>query len=202
MRRAALLALVSLPAFSWAADDPASRLIARLQAGTPIVSDLQQLTDVLGGRPTGSRAYDRSVEWALGRFREAGLETVRAEEFAAPHLWLPRVEVAEVLAPVAGPLRVAAMPLSASTPAAGLVLWMSTRPQRLLYRHNATLDGSTFPLPGAVVEREGALRLARAAAWRPAKSSSWAPTWTRGTSAAARSTTAATPPWSWTWPGR
>ena len=222
MRRALLLLLVGLPALAQAAEDPVSHLISRLQGDTPIVADLQQLTDVVGGRPTGSRAYDQAVEWALGRFREAGLEAVRAEEFAVPHLWLPRVETAEVLAPVASPLRVAAMPLSASTPTGGLeaevvdvgeggpeelaaaatrlkgrfalvhsqpmksieglfgeylktppllaalqekgaagVLWMSTRPQRLLYRHNATLDGSTFPLPGAVVEREGALRLAR-----------------------------------------
>ena len=41
------------------------------------------------------------------------------------------------------------------------VLWISNRPARLLYRHNATLDGSVYPLPGAVVEREGGLRLSR-----------------------------------------
>jgi hypothetical protein len=41
------------------------------------------------------------------------------------------------------------------------VLWMSTRPGKLLYRHNVTLNGSLGTLPGAVVEREGALRIAR-----------------------------------------
>jgi len=47
---------------------------------------------------------------------------------------------------------------------------MSNRPGRLLYRHNLSLDGSLSPLPGAVVEREGALLLGRlAAAGRPVK---------------------------------
>jgi Zn-dependent M28 family amino/carboxypeptidase len=41
---------------------------------------------------------------------------------------------------------------------------MSNRPGRLLYRHNLALDGSLSPLPGAVVEREGALLLSRLAA--------------------------------------
>jgi carboxypeptidase Q len=47
-----------------------------------------------------------------------------------------------------------------SAGAAG-ILYMSTRPGRLLYRHNLTLDGTVFPLPGALLEREGALRIAR-----------------------------------------
>ncbi len=41
------------------------------------------------------------------------------------------------------------------------ILWMSTRSGKLLYRHNLALDGSLAPLPGAVVEREGAQRIAR-----------------------------------------
>ncbi|HVD76600.1 MAG TPA: M28 family peptidase, partial [Vicinamibacteria bacterium] len=157
---------------------------------------------------------------------------VHAEPYAAPRTWLAGAESAEVVAPRAAwatpgseRLRIAAMPFSAPTPAAGLeaevldvgegdaqafaaagasvagrlvlfhtapmrgledlfkeymetsgrlararearaagVLWMSTRPGRLLYRHNTTLDGSLYPLPAAVVEREGALRLARLAA--------------------------------------
>jgi len=41
------------------------------------------------------------------------------------------------------------------------VLYLSNRSQRLLYRHNATLDGSIAGLPAVVVEREGGMRIAR-----------------------------------------
>lgn len=54
------------------------------------------------------------------------------------------------------------------------VLWMSNRTGKLLYRHNASVNGSLSPLPGAVVEREGALRLARLlAAGQPARVRLW-----------------------------
>jgi len=222
----ALLSTVALPVL---AEEPPAQLLARLLAPTPIVADLAELTDSIGGRPTGSPALDRAVEWGLGRFREAGLENVHAEEYVAPRLWLPGAESAEVTLPRApwqpaerAALHVAALAFSSPTPAAGLeaevadvgsgdeagfaaaggrvrgrlllvhtepmrsiddlfkeyletpgiesraraggaagVLWTSNRPGRLLYRHNLTLDGSLSPLPGAVVEREGALRLAR-----------------------------------------
>jgi len=49
---------------------------------------------------------------------------------------------------------------AAAARAAG-VLWMSNRSGRLLYRHNVTINGAQSPLPAAVVEREGALRIAR-----------------------------------------
>jgi Zn-dependent M28 family amino/carboxypeptidase len=204
-------------------------LILRMQGPTPILEDLQQLTDEVGGRPTGSAALERAVDWGVSRFREAGLENVHTEAYAVPHTWLPGAESAEIVAPreswdtpESARLRVAAMPFSAATPAAGVdaevldlgegdapafaaagakaagrlllfhtasmstienlfkeymdtpgrfvrarearaagVLWMSTRPGRLLYRHNTTLTGSLYPLPAALVEREGALRLAR-----------------------------------------
>jgi carboxypeptidase Q len=54
-------------------------------------------------------------------------------------------------------------PLMARLKKAGAagVLYLSNRSGRLLYRHNATLDGSMSALPAAVVEREGGLRVAR-----------------------------------------
>jgi len=242
MRPSRLLAAVALAVLvvpragsaAPAAGDPApAALLSRLLGPTPVVDDLRELTDRVGGRPTGSPAAARAVEWGLARFRAAGLENVHAESYTAPRLWVPRGESGEIVAPVAPwepptnrRLRVAAMPFSTATPEGGLeadvvdvgtgdeagfaaagggggagargrwalvhsepmkslddlfkeylvtpgiqararragvagLLWTSTRPGKLLYRHNLGLDGSLAPFPGAVVEREGAERIAR-----------------------------------------
>jgi hypothetical protein len=215
-----LLAFTVVAPAARGADDPAPALAARLLGPTPILDDLRALSDDIGGRPTGSAALERAVEWGSARFRDAGLDSVRTERYTLPHTWVARRETAEGEA-----LRVAHMPFSASTPASGLeaevlavgtgdeeafaeagsrargrwllvhtepmrtiedlfkeylatpgifdrarqagaagVLWTSNRPGRLLYRHNATLDGSLVALPAALVEREGALRLGRSLA--------------------------------------
>jgi Iap family predicted aminopeptidase len=226
--RIVFLTCAALFAVAFAAvGGPAESLVAIESGPTPILSDLQELTDEIGGRPTGSPALDRAVQWGLEKFKAAGLENVHAENYLAAGIWLPGVESGQVTAPLsvepkADQLRVAAMPFSISTSAAGLdaavvdvghgdaaafaaagstirgrwvlvesdplasiedldqeysmtpplfaaanaagaagILWMSTRPGRLLYRHNVSLNGSLSALPGAVIERDGALRLAR-----------------------------------------
>jgi Zn-dependent M28 family amino/carboxypeptidase len=197
-------------------------LIGRALRARTTAEDLRVLVDNIGGRPTGSAALERAVDWAVTRFRAAGVDSVRAEPYRAPRLWLPLKESAAIVAPEAAPLAVAAMPFAHDTPAGGIeadvvdvgrgddaafaaargklagrfalvhtepmrtiedlfkdymetpplfarahkaavagILYMSTRPQRLLYRHNTTIDGNTSPEPAALVEREGALRLAR-----------------------------------------
>jgi len=49
------------------------------------------------------------------------------------------------------------------------ILWTSQRERKLLYRHTNSLDGKIEPIPQAVVAREDALRLERAAAAYPGK---------------------------------
>lgn len=225
---AACLVVVAFVPGARAAEPAAAAIVGKALGPTPVAADLRELTDSIGGRPTGSAPLDRAVEWALAKFKEVGLENVHAETYAMPAVWLPKTETAEAVVARAGQadertaLRVAAMPFSAGTPAEGLeaevvdvgagdaaafkaagekmrgkwvlirsepmktvgdlfneymatpgfyaaakeagaagILYTSTRPGRLLYRHNATLDGSIAAVPGIVVEREGALRLAR-----------------------------------------
>ncbi|MGZ3442690.1 MAG: M28 family peptidase, partial [Polyangia bacterium] len=204
---------------------PVEELVSRAFAADGVVTDLRELTDTIGGRPSGSPALERAVDWALARFKAAGVDVVRAESYEAPRLWLARKETAELIAPASvggrAALRVAALPFARATGPGGLVgevvavgrgddagiaaagaiggrlalvhtepmrssddlfteygetppllarlrkagaaglLYLSNRPGRLLYRHNATLDGSMEALPGALVEREGGLRVAR-----------------------------------------
>ncbi len=56
---------------------------------TPIDDDLKELCDVIGGRVTGSDANEASVQWALQKFKEAGLSTT-LDPFQMPSLWLPK----------------------------------------------------------------------------------------------------------------
>jgi len=103
-----------------AQSDDASRLVGALLGDTPMVRDLQTLTDEIGGRPTGSPANLRAFDWALERFREAGVEA-RKESFQMPGLWLERSARATVKGKgVTFSPKVAALPFSTGTPAGGL----------------------------------------------------------------------------------
>lgn len=116
----ALALLALLPTTLPAQADDASRLVAALLGDTPMVRDLQALTDSIGGRPTGSEANRRAFDWALARFRGAGVDA-RKEPFRMPGLWLERSARATVQGGgVAFAPRVAALPFSSATPAPGL----------------------------------------------------------------------------------
>jgi carboxypeptidase Q len=104
--------LTLLPASLSAQSDDASRLVAALLGDTPMVSDLETLTDRIGGRPTGSAANQRAFDWALERLREAGVQA-RKEPFQMPGLWLERSARATVKGKgVTFNARVAALPFS------------------------------------------------------------------------------------------
>jgi len=202
-----------------------SRLVAGLEGDTPMLRDLEQLTDVIGGRATGSPANLRAVEWAMARFQEAGVSAKR-EPFRMPTRWLERAASATVqggsgAGAVRFTPRVAAMPFSKGTSAAGVsaplvdagigdsaafarlgaaardafvlveqgelkdvdglfkeyadaaaieqrayaagvkgVVYMGSRPNDLLYRHNVAIgDKNTRPM--LVMERDGAARALR-----------------------------------------
>jgi carboxypeptidase Q len=97
-------------------DAEVARLVAAMLGETPLVSDLQTVTQEIGGRPTGSAANLRSVEWALGRFRDAGIEA-RREGFEMPGLWLENSATATVRGEgIEFSPRMAAMPFSTATP--------------------------------------------------------------------------------------
>ncbi len=89
------------------------QLVSALLGDTPMIDDLRNLTDRIGGRPTGSEANMRSVDWALERFESAGVNVMR-QDFEMPGRWLERSAVAEIKA-VGGESfspNIAAMPFS------------------------------------------------------------------------------------------
>jgi hypothetical protein len=96
--------------------DAAQRLAGRAVGETPLLNDLKELCDRIGGRPTGSAAMERAVNWGVDKFRRAGADAVTTETFTVPHLWLPVAASAECVAPERFAVRLAAAPGSASTP--------------------------------------------------------------------------------------
>jgi hypothetical protein len=115
-RRLFTTALILL-AFPLAGDEsPARRLAAHLTGETPLIRDLHELCDRIGGRPTGSESCDRAIEWGAAKFREAGADRIVTEPFTVPHRWSSIAAEARVLKPAAFALRIAAAPFSPSTP--------------------------------------------------------------------------------------
>jgi hypothetical protein len=88
-RRTALAFIAILFVTPVAAQDDVDRLVAAMLGDTPIISDLQSLTDEVGGRVTGSPANETAIEWALARFRQAEVAASR-ESFEMPYQWQER----------------------------------------------------------------------------------------------------------------
>lgn len=94
--------------------DAPARLVARALGDTPIFDDLRELCDGIGGRPTGSAAAQRAIEWSARTFRAAGLNPV-LEPFKIPSLWLPVSAQASAITPQQFAIRLAAAPFTVST---------------------------------------------------------------------------------------
>jgi carboxypeptidase Q len=113
--RSSLWLFLSCSACVLAQTDAPHRLAARAIGGTQVLTDLRELCDTVGGRPTGSPACDRAVEWAARKFRDAGIPNVSVEPFTGQSLWLPGSAEAAATAPVKFNIRIAAAPMSPST---------------------------------------------------------------------------------------
>lgn len=127
-RRPSRLALAALclatvhprPSAGQAAGADVARLVAALLGDTPMLHDLEFLTDHIGGRATGSPSNARAVDWGVSAFRNAGIEAAK-EPFTMPARWLERSARATIRGSgIEFSPRVASMPFSAGTGAAGM----------------------------------------------------------------------------------
>jgi hypothetical protein len=98
-----------------AGDDVQQRLAGRAFGDTPLMQDVHELCDGIGGRPTGSPACERAIAWAAAKFRAAGVDSVTLESFPVPKSWVPEAAEGECVAPERFALRIAAAPNSGST---------------------------------------------------------------------------------------
>src|SRR5450432_4039529 len=89
-----------------AQQDAPHRLAARAQTETPLMSDLHELCDGIGGRPTGSASCDRAIEWAAKKFRDIGIKNVSVEPFTGQNMWLPVSAEASAISPATFNIRI------------------------------------------------------------------------------------------------
>jgi carboxypeptidase Q len=87
---------------------------------SPLEENLRYLTDVIGGRVTGSAAADKAVAWGVEAFRRAGVDEVHAEKFTVPVSWSERHTHVEILAPEPFPVRLVSIGWSPPTPEGGI----------------------------------------------------------------------------------
>ena len=94
------------------ADDDVDKLVGAMLGDTPIISNLQELTDQIGGRVTGSASNLAAVDLALEKFTQAGVAATR-ESFEMPLQWQELSVTAAVSGDVTFTADVVAKPFSA-----------------------------------------------------------------------------------------
>ena len=93
------------------ADEDADKLVGAMLGDTPIISNLQELTDRIGGRVTGSASNLAAVDWVLEKFEEAGVSATR-ESFEMPSQWQEREVTAKISGDVTFATNAVAKPFS------------------------------------------------------------------------------------------
>src|SRR5438093_13605840 len=118
MRR--VLALIALLAVAPAAAPRAQPPLAQSVVASGRALEYVRGLTAFGPRLTGTAAYQRAAEWTAGELRAAGVDRVAFEPFTIADGWERERATAQIVAPVARTLRVAALGWTPSTPADGL----------------------------------------------------------------------------------
>ena len=74
--------------FVFAADQmDMAAFLADAEKAPTLRTNLQELTDEIGGRVPGTPAMDRAVQWGVEKFKAAGADSVHTEDFTIEHGW-------------------------------------------------------------------------------------------------------------------
>ncbi len=111
--------LCLLFSFSSQAQTEAQQLATSLKAETPILEDLHELCDQIGGRVTGTAPNEASVDWCLKKFEQAGVEAY-ATPFEMPRKWAEKAARAKIRGDVRFKPKIACRAFSTGTPKGGL----------------------------------------------------------------------------------
>ncbi|HET9838299.1 MAG TPA: M20/M25/M40 family metallo-hydrolase [Candidatus Angelobacter sp.] len=82
-------------------------------------NDLEELSDYIGGRVTGSPEAGQAIQWGLQKMRAIGLENVHTEKWQISRGWTRGVAEAEILTPIHHRLSIDSMGWVGSTKEGG-----------------------------------------------------------------------------------
>ena len=85
-----------------------------------VMDYLEELSDNIGGRVTGSPQAAQAIEWGVAKMKTIGLSNVHTEKWQMSHGWTRGAASAELLSPTHRRLMVDSMGWVGSTPAGGV----------------------------------------------------------------------------------
>src|SRR5262245_64060254 len=97
---------MALPQTANEADDRMDRIVGKAMGQGGAYSFLQQLTDSIGGRVTGSPESLATANLLLRKLREAGFEDAHLEEYVLESRWQRGRAIGRVVSPVTQPLAI------------------------------------------------------------------------------------------------
>ncbi len=81
---------------------------------------LEELSDYIGGRVTGSPQANEAVKWGMAKMQAIGLSKVRAEKWQISHGWTRGSASASLVDPIQRPLTISSLGWVGSTPKGGV----------------------------------------------------------------------------------
>src|SRR3974390_3270194 len=97
----------------------AAKITPIVMGDSPLAENLRKLTDVVGGRVSGSPQMAQAVEWGVAAFRAAGID-VHTEKYMMPHGWGDGATRLEMLGGEEFPVWLVSVGLSPTTPEGGI----------------------------------------------------------------------------------
>lgn len=91
------------------AQNPVDQVIAEALKPSPLETNLQRLTDQIGGRVPGTVAMRQAVDWGVAAFKAAGADSVHTENFTIQASWAEGFTRMSIAAPEQFEVRVVSM---------------------------------------------------------------------------------------------
>lgn len=139
----------------------ADALVGSIFAG-PSMATLGELTDTVGGRLTGSPAYNKAADWAMEKFRSYGLKNVHVEPFTLPNGWLRGTASGRLVAPVSRQLHLESLGWSPSTSSQGIegqIVVVSSLDSQELRSHASQFKGKIIFLDTHKIFERGFMKV-------------------------------------------
>lgn len=91
------------------------KILEEIKDHSQVMPNLEYLSDMIGGRLTGTENMDKASHWTEEKFKEYGLSNVHLEPWTIEHAWYRGTAEAHIVSPAEHPITIAAEGWSPST---------------------------------------------------------------------------------------